>query len=220
MSAYLDFTYPVQLKLLHQHCLVIGGGKVAERKAGKLLAAGARVTMIATRVTPALEELAQQQQLTLCLRPYIPSDLKGAFLVVAATDDAAVNARVAQDAESLRLLVNVTDAPELGNFSVPGTYDLGQLTFTVATGGNPLLTRLLLQDLQAAYGQDLAAFAAFLSNQRDQVQHLLPTPADRQEFWRRVLTREQLQQVKTGRRAAVEKNIRAAVDLLKNKYGQ
>ncbi|MCH4157950.1 MAG: bifunctional precorrin-2 dehydrogenase/sirohydrochlorin ferrochelatase [Acidaminococcaceae bacterium] len=215
MSAYLDFNYPLQLKLQNKYCLVIGGGKVAVRKVGKLLAAGARVTVIATRVIPALQALAQQQRLNLCLRPYLPSDLKGAFLVVAATDDAAVNARVAQDAEPLQLLVNVVDAPELGNFNVPGTYDLGQLTFTVATGGNPLLTRLLLQDLQADYGPDLAAFAAFLSSQRGQVQRLLPTPADRKEFWCRVLTKKLLQQVKTGQLAAAEKNIRAAVEQLK-----
>ena len=60
MSAYLDFNYPLQLKLQNKHCLVIGGGKVAVRKVGKLLAAGARVTVIATRVIRALQELAQQ----------------------------------------------------------------------------------------------------------------------------------------------------------------
>lgn len=215
MSAYFDFNYPLQLKIQNKLCLVIGGGKIAARKAGRLLAAGAKVTVIATRVLPSLQELALKQQLNLYVRPYIPTDLKGAFLVVAATDDAEVNARIARDAEPLQLLVNVVDAPELGNFLVPGACTLGQLTFTVATSGNPLLTKLLLQDLQATYGQDLAAFAAFLSTQRSCVQQLLPTPAERQEFWRRVLTGELLQQVKAGQRTVAENKILSAVENLK-----
>ena len=102
MPSYLNFNYPLQLKLAGKKCIIIGGGKIAERKVNKLLAAGAKITVIAPVVTSLLQELWQQQQLNLYLRPYRPSDLKGAFLVVAATSDSTINAQIAEEAEQLR----------------------------------------------------------------------------------------------------------------------
>ena len=85
------------------------------------------------------------------------------------------------------------------SFSVAGTYENGNLLFSVATGGNPRLTHLLLEDLQQQYGDDMAAFAAFLDEQREIVKQRLPNPQARQEFWRNTLTNQLLQQVKAGR---------------------
>ena len=101
---------------------------------------------------------------------------------MAATDSRTVNEAVVREATQYHCLVNVADDPEAGNFSVAGTYENGNLLFSVATGGNPRLTHLLLEDLQQQYGDDMAAFAAFL-----------------QEFWRNTLTNQLLQLVKAGR---------------------
>ena len=198
--AYKQFRYTVQLNMENQRCVVVGGGNVALRKATSLLKAGAAVTVIAPEILPAIIMLQRKfPALTLCQRNYQAGDVSHAFLVVAATDSRTVNEAVVREAAQHHCLVNVADDPEAGNFSVAGTYENGNLLFSVATGGNPRLTHLLLEDLQQQYGDDMAAFAAFLDEQRETVKQRLPNPQARQEFWRNTLTNQLLQLVKAGR---------------------
>ena len=88
---------------------------------------------------------------------------------VAATDDAALNRIIAQDAPCL---VNVITEPELGNLSVPAQRSSGRLTFTAFGGGLPAFSRLLAQDMAKTYGGNFAAFADFLAEARQKVQQL------------------------------------------------
>ena len=197
--AFNQFCYTVQLNMANRRCVVIGGGNVALRKTKSLLEAGAAVTVIAPVILPEIIALQRKfPALNLCRRNYETGDLANAFLVVAATDNNKVNAAVALEARQNHCLLNVTDDPEAGNFSVAGTYDNGSLHFSVATGGNPRLTHLLLEDLQQQYGDDMAAFASFLDEQRETVKNCLPDPRARQEFWRNTLTNQLLQLVKEG----------------------
>lgn len=109
------FSYPAVLNLNGKRCAVIGGGKVALRKVRTLLASGAQVTVTAPAADAALIKLAGEGRIALNLRGYQKGDAD-CFLAVAATDDAALNRVIAQDAPCL---VNVITEPELGNFSVP-----------------------------------------------------------------------------------------------------
>ena len=197
--AYNQFRYTVQLNMGNQRCVVIGGGNVALRKTTSLLKAGANVTVIAPVILPAIVALQRNfPALTLCQRNYEKGDVAHAFLVIAATDNRNVNKAVARDATQNHCLLNVADDPDAGNFSVAGTYESGNLLFSVATGGNPRLTHLLLEDLRQQYGDDMATFAAFLDEQRETVKQRLPGPRARQEFWRNTLTNQLLQLVKKG----------------------
>ena len=197
--AYNQFRYAVQLNMENQRCVVIGGGNVALRKTESLLKAGAEVTVIAPAILPAIVALQRKfPALTLCQRNYEKGDIAHAFLVIVATDNRKVNETVVQDAKQNHCLLNVADDPDAGNFSVAGTYENGSLLFSVATGGNPRLTHLLLEDLQQQYGDDMAAFAAFLDEQREKVKLLAPDTRTRQEFWRNTLTNQLLQLVKEG----------------------
>ena len=197
--AYNQFRYAVQLNMENQRCVVIGGGNVALRKTESLLKAGAEVTVIAPAILPAIVALQRKfPALTLCQRNYEKGDVAHAFLVIVATDNRKVNETVVQDAKQNHCLLNVADDPDAGNFSVAGTYENGSLLFSVATGGNPRLTHLLLEDLQQQYGDDMAAFAAFLDEQREKVKLLAPDTRTRQEFWRNTLTNQLLQLVKEG----------------------
>ncbi len=195
--AYEKFNYPVQLNLENQPCLVVGGGAVASRKVRSLLEAGARVTVVAPDIVPGLEELSSSS-LILEKRPFKPGDCSGFFLVVAATDRPDVNRTVTEDARSCHCLVNCTDNPDAGNFTVSGSHQCGQLAFAVSTGGNPRLTRLILDDLRETYGPQFGEFLSFLAPYRSLMQQCLPRPEDRQAFWRRTLTRNLLQLVKAG----------------------
>jgi precorrin-2 dehydrogenase/sirohydrochlorin ferrochelatase len=135
--------YPLFLDLTDQPVVVIGAGKVAARKIRSLLAAGACVTAIspqAYRLPKAVRWLR---------RRYRCGDLAGARLVVAATDDQAVNQLVCAEAKRRRQLVNCITPPSAGNFIVPAVARRGKLTIAISTGGlNPALAKQLRRDLE------------------------------------------------------------------------
>jgi len=119
------------LNLTGRRALVVGGGGVAVRRARSFLEAGAAVTVVAPELDPALEAL----QLIRLPRRFNSGDLDGAFLVVAATDDPAVNERVATLAQEAGILVNRADRPSAGDFTVPAHARHGPITLAVHSGG-------------------------------------------------------------------------------------
>ena len=95
--------YPLGLRLGGREVVVVGGGQVAQRRVPGLLASGARVTVVSPWLRPALEGLVSLGELTWLDRGYRTGDLAEAWYALAATDDPAVNAMVARDAENLRV---------------------------------------------------------------------------------------------------------------------
>jgi precorrin-2 dehydrogenase / sirohydrochlorin ferrochelatase len=138
--------YPLFLDLTDQPVTVIGAGKVATRKVRTLLAAGARVTIISPVATSALRRLKTVRYLR---RAYRPGDLRGARLVVAATDSLAVNRQVCAEAKRRRQLVNCIAPPSAGNFIVPALVRRGGITLAISTGGaSPAFAKRLRRDLE------------------------------------------------------------------------
>lgn len=176
-AASLLFMYPLSLNLRSQLCVVIGGGKVAERKALSLLEAGAQVRLISPQLTDTLHELAAAQQIDWLPRCFEPGDLADALLVFAATDSAAVNKAVADEAAaSAGTLVNVADAPELCSFHVPAVVRQGDLSIAVSTNGkSPALAARIRKELEANYGPEYAALLDLLGRVRE---HTLAGTAD------------------------------------------
>lgn len=130
--------YPLVLEGSAISALVVGGGRVAVRKVTALLDAGARVRVVALSIDAALQELrAGFATLQITRQAYDGTRLGDALLVVAATDDPELNARIAADARSCGKLVNVVDAPELGNCIMPAVHRVGELAVAVSTGGVP-----------------------------------------------------------------------------------
>lgn len=118
--------------------LVVGGGRVATRKVAAMLEAGATVRVVAPTVAPELESMTKTHSALFIVHSHYSSDLLGdALLVVAATSDASVNARVAADARAGGRLVNVADAPELGNCAMPAVHRRGDIVVAVSAGGVP-----------------------------------------------------------------------------------
>jgi len=126
-------TYPLMLDLTGRRAVVVGGGRVALRRAQALLAAGALVRVIAPRVDPALAGL----ELTVSRREYRDGDLAGAWLAHAATDDPAVNARVAADAQRLRIWCVRADDAAASAAWTPAVARDGEITVAVTAGGDP-----------------------------------------------------------------------------------
>lgn len=138
--------YPLFLELTDQPVIVIGAGKVATRKVQTLLAAGAAVTVIAPVATAALRRLKSVCWLQ---RRYKTGDLRGARLVVVATDDLTVNRQVCTEAQRRRQLVNCAAPPEAGNFIVPAIVRHGAFTIAISTGGaSPSAAKALRQKLE------------------------------------------------------------------------
>jgi uroporphyrin-III C-methyltransferase/precorrin-2 dehydrogenase/sirohydrochlorin ferrochelatase len=129
--------YPVGLRLHDRHVVVVGGGQVAHRRVAGLLEAHARVTVVSPHVTAALEALVAPGSLTWVARRYEAGDLGGAWYAVAATDDPAVNAAVAEEAERARIFCARADDRSASSAWTPAVGRHGDLVVGVHGGGDP-----------------------------------------------------------------------------------
>src|SRR4051795_12352115 len=129
--------YPVGLRLLGRRVVVVGGGQVAHRRVAGLLEARARVTVVSPEVTPALEALVEPGSLTWIRRRYEHGDLEGAWYAVAATDDPAVNAAVAAEAEATRIFCARADDRSASSVWTPAVARQGDLVVGQHGGGDP-----------------------------------------------------------------------------------
>ncbi len=157
--------YPVFLNLEGKKCIVIGGGKVAERKVFALLNADASVTVVSPELTERLAGLKRAGQIEHTQRRYQDGDLKGAFIVIAATYDMDVNRKVSGDAGNIP--VNVVDVPALCTFTVPSVIKRGKLTIAVSTSGaSPALSRSIREELEDLYTEEVGGLLQHLARIR------------------------------------------------------
>ncbi|HEV3497343.1 MAG TPA: bifunctional precorrin-2 dehydrogenase/sirohydrochlorin ferrochelatase [Actinomycetes bacterium] len=157
--------YPVNLVLDGRSCLVVGGGKVALRKVEGLLDSGGRVTVVASSIHSALRALPG---VTLLERPWQPDDLDGMWLVIAATDDPAINAAVFAEGERRGIWVNGADDPAHCSFTLPSVVRRGDLQVTVSTGGrSPALATWLRRRLEGEIGPEYAVLLDLLATERE-----------------------------------------------------
>ena len=175
--------YPVFLDLDKTRCLVIGGGTIAERKVEALLAAGGEVTLISPELTAALRVLEAAGRLTVQQRPYQRGDLKAVSLVIAATDDPALQRQIAVDAKQANILCNIADQPALCSFIVPAVVQQGDLTIAVSTNGaSPALAKKIRQDLAEQFGPEYAVALRLLRRIRERLMHEHRSAEDRQRL--------------------------------------
>ncbi|WP_433335233.1 uroporphyrinogen-III C-methyltransferase [Spirillospora sp. CA-294931] len=129
--------YLLGLRLGGRRVLVVGGGRVAQRRVPALLAAGAEVVLVAPEVTPALDDLIRDGRVTWHARPYAQGDCAGAWLVQAVTDDGKVNGAVAAEAEAARIWCVRADDADASAAWTPASGQVGETTVGVLAGGDP-----------------------------------------------------------------------------------
>lgn len=191
--------YPLFLDLDGRNVLLAGGGSVSARKAEALLRAGARVTVVAPEISEEVARLAPS--LAVIRRRFEPADLDEQFLVFAATNDAAVNARIADECRARGILVNVADATELCDFIVPAVIDRGSVQLAVSTGGkSPALARALRRELERAAGPEWAELNDLLGELRERAIAALPTDADRKHLFDAIVSSDALSLLREGKR--------------------
>ena len=183
-NAQHERTYPIGLRVDRRRCLVVGGGNVAERKVAGLLDCGADVHAVSPTFTDAL---AANEAITRHGGEYAPALLDGAVLVIAATDDAEVNRRVAADARGRGIPVNVVDTPALCDFYCPAVVRRGPLAIAIHSGGAaPALLKTLRRRLEQEFGPEYAALFEALGRVRLQVLDTVDDPPTRSLMLRRL----------------------------------
>ena len=162
--------FPIFLKLTARPCIVIGAGHLAESKIESLRAANAAITVIAPHASESIREQAATGELTLLQRPYQQGDLAGFFLVVAATNDPAVNRAVFSEATSIGILCNAVDDPPFCDFYFPSVVRRGDLQIAISTAGaSPALAQRLRKELNTQLPLDLGDWLTDLGNLRREV---------------------------------------------------
>jgi len=204
--------YPVSLDLGGRPCVVVGGGRVAERRVMTLLEAGAVVTLVSPTLTPALAALAGAGQVRHVARAYECGDLAGAALALTAVDDPSITATVAREARARGVWLNAADDPAHCDFILPGLVRRGVLTVAVGSGGaSPALTRALREHLDATLGVEWAALGELAAGARLDLR-TAGRAADA-EAWRQALATDVRALLAEGRVDDARGRLRARLDL-------
>ncbi len=169
--------YPVFLNLKGKRCLVVGGGRVALRKIKVLLKQDAKVSVVSPSVVDGIKRLLEEGKIELRLRRFRKSDLSGAFLVIAATNNRALNREIYNNFHGL---INVVDDPELCNFIVPSSIERGDLIIAISTSGiSPGLSRSIRMELKNLYPPHFAKYLKYLKKIRGEIIKRLPPDSRR-----------------------------------------
>jgi precorrin-2 dehydrogenase / sirohydrochlorin ferrochelatase len=165
--------YPVFLDITDKRCLVVGGGKVAERKVAMLLQFDARIVVVGPLMTKALLKLVKGGKITYHQRTFAATDLDDIALVFACTDNKAVNNKIKKEAARKNIPVNVVDTTDACDFIVPSIIRKGDLTIAVSTSGElPLLSRKLRQKIEEMVTDDYLEYLHIMGEFR---KHLMRT---------------------------------------------
>jgi precorrin-2 dehydrogenase/sirohydrochlorin ferrochelatase len=205
--------YVACLKLEGRKCVVVGGGDVGLEKVEGLLACNADVTLVTPDAYEDLRNLAAEGSIHWECREYEPTDLEGAFMVIAATGDTEVNIGIYEDAERKAMLVNVVDVPPLCNFILPAIVRTGPLAIAISTAGaSPALAKRIRNQIADEYGEPYAQLAIMLNEVRGWAKGTLPTYQDRKEFFESIVNGDPdpVELLRQGDEAAVRDLIAAA----------
>ena len=204
---------PIFMNIRGQRTLVVGGGEVAARKASLLLEAGAQVTVVAPDLSGTLVQWAGDGRIEYRAANFAAGDLEGCALVIAATDDEAVNREVSELARARQVPVNVVDNPELCTFVMPSIIDRSPVQIAVSTGGaSPVLARLLRARLESAIPSAYGRLAQLVDGFRDKVKARFAEVNSRRVFWEKILQGEVAELVFAGRDAEAEVALTKAVE--------
>ncbi len=186
--------YPINLNVKGKKCVIIGGGKVAYRKACSLREAGAVTVVVSPEFCP---EIVDEADLVLVKEAYDERFLDGALLVIASTDDKTINQKVALDAGKRNIIVNVVDYPELCSFIVPSTISRGDLCISISTGGaSPAVAKRIREELEGIFGSEYEGYLDLLNKMRDVAMSDVNDKAKRRKILQRLAGKDILEIVK------------------------
>ncbi len=209
--------YPVNLDVQNRECLVVGGGSVGERKVDTLLECGARVTVVTILATERLQALASEGRIDLETRGYEPSDLKGRFLVIGATDSEETNEKISRDAARRGLLCNIADRPQACSFVLPAIVRQGDLLITISTSNkSPAVARRIRQNLEKQFGPEYATLLKLMGAIRRRLLSTGKSSGAHKRMFERLLDEGLLEMIRENRIKDVDSLLN---DVLGEAYG-
>lgn len=208
---------PIFIKLKGRRCLVVGGGEVALRKVTMLLKADAEILLVAPALHESLQQLAAEKRIQVVMETYQPVYLQEACLVVAATDDDAVNRQVSEDAKACNIPVNVVDAPALCTFTMPSIVDRSPVVIAISSSGSaPVLARMIRSKLETLIPASYGRLAQLAADFRDAVKARFDSSQKRRVFWEAVFSGPVAELVFSGQEAAARHALANQLDAADN----
>jgi precorrin-2 dehydrogenase/sirohydrochlorin ferrochelatase len=208
--------YPVCLELRDRKCLVIGGGKVAEQKVYTLIACQAAVTVVSPEVTAGLQNLIDENKIIYLRKKYEETDLEGAFVVIAATNQTEINARIYRDASRRNLLVNVVDSPKYCSFITPALVRRGDLLLSVSTSGkSPALAKKIRKKLESEFGEEYQQFLEIMGELREKILEQVEDPFLRRKLFEQLVDSDMIDLLKQGDLESVQEKTLSILEGLK-----
>ena len=214
--------FPISLKLQQQACLIVGGGRIAYRKAVLLAKAGAILHVLAPEIEHDLLALVEQTQGQYFAEHFaMQVNLRDYRLVIAATNDRAVNQQVFEACEAEKVLVNSVDDPPHCRFMVPAIIDRSPLVISVASNGtSPVLSRQLRTQLETLIPHGMGKLAEFSGKWRATVKEKISNPDERRIFWEDLYAGPLKEQVFHGNEAEADRLIELALEAWKTPKGE
>lgn len=206
--------YPLFLNIQGRSVLVVGGGRVAERKLKVLLDCGAKIRIISPEITTGLKKLVSQKRLVWRPRRFRLNDLRGAFLVYAATDDPQVNQLILTHAKRCRIPINVANLPGRSDFFVPAMVRRGDLLIAISTSGHsPALAKRIRRELDRTFGREFARFVRLLGRVRKILARRVSNETQRRRILNRIVQSEVLDLLRSGRTDLAKKRTEKIIGL-------
>lgn len=202
--------YPVFLRLTDEPVLLVGGGEVALRKLRLLLRAGARIEVVAAVLHEEIAAQLADGRIRHLATHFEEALLASHRLIVAATSDVQLNARVAAAAAAARIPVNVVDDPELSSFITPAIVDRAPLLVAISSGGAaPVLVRRLRERIEGLLPMNFGSIARFMLRQRTRVQAVIGRSPRR--VWESFLDGSGAERVLAGDESGAEQALQSAL---------
>ncbi len=172
--------YPIFLELSGRRVVVIGGGTVAVRKAQSLLAAKARLVVVAERIDKMMTALCKSKNAELIKSKYSKEYLAEAVLAIAATNNHELNKQIYKDCQELEVLCNIVDEPEFCDFYVPAVVRRSDLQIAIGTEGHcPAYAGHIRKKLEKIFTEEHGRFLVELQAIRQKIIDEVPEPAER-----------------------------------------
>ena len=196
---------PIFFNINNRLCLVIGGGDIATRKVNMLLKANGQIRVVSPLVCAELQAMIAANKIQHLEAGFEPSQLEGACLVIAATDDEAVNEAVSMAAKAQNIPVNVVDAPALCTFTMGSIIDRSPIVIAVSSEGNaPVLARYIRTKIETMLPSAYGRIAAIAGEFREQVKEKFSSIQARRIFWEDILQGPFVERVLSGQEQAAK----------------
>ncbi|MBC7786795.1 MAG: uroporphyrinogen-III C-methyltransferase [Methylophilaceae bacterium] len=194
---------PIFIDLKQRNSVVIGGGDVATRKVIMLLKAQANIVLVSPELCHELQQLVDDKKLVYVNAHFSPEQLDGAVIVIAATDDEAVNEIVSLEAKKRNIPVNVVDAPALCSFTMASIVDRSPIVIAISSEGNaPVLARYIRTKIETMLPATYGRIATVAGDFRDAVKAKFSTTQKRRIFWEGVLQGPVVERILAGQESA------------------